>query len=70
MLAKLRCVKKTYMRKGFYSQGEAWPTDQVDGRAANNFPILAGLWTEASGGVEEVGGTSFFHILSAKDNVE
>jgi hypothetical protein len=37
MLAKLRCVKKTYLRKGFYSWGEAWPVDQGGGWAANTF---------------------------------
>jgi hypothetical protein len=37
MLAKLRGVERTYLRKGFYSQGKAWLASQGGGRAANNF---------------------------------
>jgi hypothetical protein len=37
MLATLRGVKKTYLRKGFYSQGKAWPVGQGGCRAAKNF---------------------------------
>jgi hypothetical protein len=36
MLAKLRCVKKTYLWKDFYSRGEACLADQGGGWAANN----------------------------------
>jgi hypothetical protein len=37
MLDKMRCVERTYSRKGFYSRGKAWLAGQGSGRATNNF---------------------------------
>jgi hypothetical protein len=34
------------------------------------FSTRAELWTEASGGIEDVGSTSFSHALSAKGNLD